>query len=741
MLPYLAHIDGNREQTLKNHLENVSNSGAVFGKSFGEQELCSLIGYYHDIGKYSSAFQAYLRKPKDKQIRGSVDHSTPGLQYTLKAKATNQMISMEKLVAAFSIAGHHGGIPDYGSNLDTESASTLIGRSKRNVDDDYNQGAQSDNLRNLVYPQDSPIMLKILDNLKGKDREMQIKEFNFQFMTYVRMIFSTLVDADFLDTEAFMTSGTVRRGDFLSLSDLKERVDQYIQRFQHPTSALAIKRTHILQECIKVGDEGRHSLYQLTVPTGGGKTISSLAFAIHDAFSRKLKRQRIIYVIPYTSIIEQTAEVFRNIAGADQVIEHHHQVDWDDTEEKDDPKRLAAENWDAPIVVTTNVQFFESLFSNRPSKTRKLHNIANSVIIFDEAQMIPLNYLQACMRIIQELIDMYNCTAVFCTATQPSLGTFFPESMQPSEIISNQEQNYRDFQRCQIKIIDDILSQEELVENLTSQHQSLCIVNRKKTANDIFDALPEKGRFYLTTNLFPLHRKRVLQEIKRRLANGEICHVVSTSLVEAGVDFSFPVVYREMAGLDNIIQSAGRCNREHEHDLRDSVTWIFSLGNKYPVYIRQRTAITERVLNIFKDNPGGIEAIKMYFQKLHTMASTDAAGIMEILSKQMAPFKTVAETFHIIDDNTISLFIPQDMQPEALEEFIQSVKYGCATRKDMRQAGLYTLSVYPQVYDHLQETGKVETIRPRYGVLVDLTIYDGQKGLLDNFEEGNSIFF
>lgn len=743
-LDYLAHIDENRlrRQTLKNHLENVRNLSASFGDTFGESALCSFIGSYHDIGKYSSAFQAYIRKPAKEQIRGSVDHTTPGMQY-IKNMSIPKTLVMEQKAAAFAIAGHHGGLPNQGSPLDLDGG-TFQSRAKKSVSADYIEKAQTDGFSFPSLPNASPILQNIQKNmmaLRTCSREMQMKELNFQYMSYIRMIFSSLVDADFLDTEDFMKNGGVDRGNFLSLAVLKERVDRYIERFQQPKTPLAKKRTKILQECICAGDAGKHALYQLTVPTGGGKTISSLAFAMHDAFSRPIQRQRIIYVIPYTSIIEQTADVFRSIVGPEQVIEHHHQVDWDDNDEKDDPKRLATENWDAPLIVTTNVQFFESLFTNRPSRSRKLHNIANSVIIFDEAQMIPLGFLQSCMRIIQELIDTYHCTAVFCTATQPSLETFFPENEQPYEIISCQEQNYHDFQRSQIKIIDETLSQETLVEKLSVKNQVLCIVNRKRTASEIFDALPEEGRFYLTTNLYPLHRKQVLRKIKSRLAEGKTCRVVSTSLVEAGVDFSFPVVYREMSGLDNIIQSAGRCNRENEHTLQESVTWIFSLGEKYPVYIRQKVAITETVLRAFKDNPGGLEAIKMYFQKLHTPDSIDVAGIMDILSHEMLPFKMIAEKFHLIDDNTVAIVIPKAADQEAVDDFVQAVKLGYVSRKDMRRAGLFTINVYSQIFEQLKEARKIEILRPQYAILTDLSIYDDEKGLLENFEEGASIFF
>lgn len=741
-MKYIAHKDeSGREQTVKEHLNNVAQLSSAFSDVFGEAEMGQLIGLYHDIGKYSHDFQRYIRLPEEKQIRGSVDHSTAGTQYVLQQPGKSLDANLEKMAAGFAIAGHHGGIPDQGTKIDNDGKKLVV-RLKRQISSDFKEGMKSDALPVLTFP-DTTINIHYLSDLFRKNASVSDREFSF--MAYVRMLYSCLVDADYLDTESFMKDGQVNRGRFEPLSKLRDRVDAYIEPFFSPKNSLAVKRTEILKECIAAGDSAEHSLYQLTVPTGGGKTISSLAFAMHYAMAVQPKRQRIIYVIPYTSIIEQTADVFRRIVGENQVIEHHHQVSWDDVNEEDSPKRLATENWDAPLIVTTNVQFFESLFSNRSSKCRKLHNIANSIIIFDEAQMIPIGFLKACMEIIRELTDRYHCTAVFCTATQPSLGEFFPEDRKPVEIVSHQEENYLTFRRCKISMMQETWDMSKLIDELGKQEQCLCIVNRKKTANQLYDRLPSEGRYYLTTNLYPNHRREVLKKIRQRLKEGKRCRVISTSLVEAGVDFSFPMVYREMAGLDNIIQSAGRCNREHERHPEDSRTVVFRLEeeSKLPAYITQQACEAAIVAAKYGNDIDLPDAIHEYFQGIHQIKNLDTAGIFGLLENGHEPFIEVADRFKLIKDDTISVFIPQAWDTEEvdmLRDLSERIRNGYASRQDMRKAGSYTVSIYPDKYKSLLDAGKLVQVADDYAVLIDLSVYDKEKGLLPGFVEGMGIF-
>ena len=408
---YLGHknIKDNSEQTLKKHLIGVSELAEKFALEFGAGEAGKLVGLYHDIGKYSEEFQRYIRQ----ETKNKVDHSTAG------ARKLHDVKTFETLIAAFCIAGHHCGIPNIGvKNVIKFGETTFYSRvinKKIPQYDEYSKEIEEPSADNHS---------KLIPLIKSD------KEKIFSLMFYTRMLFSCLVDADFLDTENFMSKGKIQRGDFATLRELKTAFDNYITknflneknvRYNKPINK---RRRKILNECINSGRNALENLISLTVPTGGGKTIASMAFALNHAV--KNGRRRIIYVIPYTSIIEQNAKVFGDIFGSEKVVEHYGGAEYDDTDsEEENIKRLATENWDAPIIVTTNVQFFESIFSNKTSKCRKLHNIANSVIIFDEAQMIPEGFLKPCVAAINQLTKYYNCTSVICTATQPSLNKLF----------------------------------------------------------------------------------------------------------------------------------------------------------------------------------------------------------------------------------------------------------------------------------------------------------------------------
>ena len=310
---------------------------------------------------------------------------------------------------------------------------------------------------------------------------------------------------------------------------------------------------------------------------------------------------RVIYVIPYTSIIEQNAAVFREILGDSNVLEHHSNMDdfaAEGLEETEELKamHLAAENWDKPVIVTTNVQFFESLYGSRSSRCRKLHNIANSVIIFDEAQMLPTDYLKPCTAMIEELIANYRVSAVLCTATQPALRPFFPKERHITELCSRMEEQFRFFKRTTFSDLGTI-SESQLEEHLGAERKALCIVNTRRQAQELYKELKGEGVYHLSTSMYPSHRRRVLEEIKTCLDDGRKCLVISTSLVEAGVDLDFDTVYRELAGVDSMIQAAGRCNREGKRGARESRVFTFSLeGEKTSPGQAQQTSIAKSLL-------------------------------------------------------------------------------------------------------------------------------------------------
>lgn len=721
-LNYLGHINAedNSEQLLKNHLMEVSQLSEIFAEEFGENEAGKFVGLYHDIGKYSQEFQKYIRHESNKKV----DHSTAGARELFNIK------SPLNLLAAFCIAGHHSGIPDIGnSKIFENTGTTFFARVKCKEIPNYSE--YSTEIEKPTTQNNSKLLPLI-------SREI------FSVMFYARMLFSCLVDADFLDTEKFMSKGKFQRGNFYNLEVLKNIFDNYIEknflneniaRYNAPINQ---KRRQILKDCISKGDNSTENLISLTVPTGGGKTISSMAFALHNAI--KNGRKKIIYVIPYTSIIEQNAKIFADIFGSENIIEHHSGAEYDDTESEENLKKLATENWDAPIIVTTNVQFFESLFSNRTSKCRKLHNIANSIIIFDEAQMIPTEFLKPCAKSINELTKYYNCTAVLCTATQPSLEKFFDGNI--TEICSNVEENYNFFRRTQINVLEEKFFVENLSEQLKKFSQVLCIVNKKKTAGKIFENLQgEENIFYLSTNLCPVHRSKVLKEIKYCLEKNLPCRVISTSLVEAGVDLDFPCVYRELAGLDSIIQAAGRCNREGKFSKAESTVYVFKLAdekiiNSQKLRINSTNLVCEKYFSEIDSPP----AIKYYFENLNKLdgSKLDKFGILQLHEKKSMPFKEIAEKFKLINENTKSVFIPFDENARQIE---QRLLNGEISRTLLRKAGKYIVNVYREQYEKMLAAQKIKLINESLSVLIDLNLYDSNTGLNQNIEDGIGIFF
>ena len=713
---FLAHQseDKSRVQTVLEHLEGTAALAEQFARPFGGGEQARLAGMLHDIGKYSEAFQSRLQGSSC-----TVDHSTAGAQEAFRLRQPE---------AAFAIAGHHSGLPDGGSSTDRSERPTLFGRLKKAVE-------PCETWSREVQP-----------SLSSAKRPAQIAPDNLSEAFYTRMLYSCLVDADFLDTEAFMREEPAPRGGYAPLSDLFQKLRQHIAPWLTPSNALNRKRCEILQRCLDAGRERPAGLYTLTVPTGGGKTVSSLAFALAHAVAHNLSR--VIYVIPYTSIIDQTADTFRSILGDENVLEHHSGADYSASDDTVDAalyrKSLATENWDAPVIVTTAVQFFESLYSNRPSRCRKLHNIANSVVIFDEAQTLPVHSLLPCVEAIGQLVQSYRVTAVLCTATQPALQPLFAQlaprlSMQ--ELCPDTQSLYDFFHRttlCQA----GALSEEALASRLNAQPQTLCVVNRRSTAQKLYSMLEAEGRYCLTTLLCPADRKRLLNEIRARLLDGKPCRVVSTSLIEAGVDVDFPAAWREEAGLDSILQTAGRCNREGLRPAAESLVTIFRLeGQRAPAMIRPNVDSTRNVLSHFADpaSPQAIEAYFSFYRTLKGDAALDQKGILDAFRRGYQgcalPFATVAEQFHLIDSPTVTLYLSlQESQP-----LIAQLQAGRPSRALYRKLGQYAVQIYPSHLQALLDAGAAELLDGASYRLTDPSLYDRNTGLSLEVDTGNAL--
>ncbi|MDO4484784.1 MAG: CRISPR-associated helicase Cas3' [Clostridia bacterium] len=559
---------------------------------------------------------------------------------------------------------------------------------------------------------------------------------------YTRMLFSCLVDADYLDTEAFM-QGTQRQPSYASLTELLQKVKAFTAGWYPPKSAINEKRCAVLDDCEKAGLNAR-GMYTLSVPTGGGKTIASLLFALTHAVQHGASR--VIYVIPYTSIIEQNAAVFANILGAENVLEHHSSAEYPDDDSSADEesrtgnitKRLATENWDAPVIVTTAVQFFESLYAAKTSRCRKLHSIANSVVIFDESQMIPLDFLLPCVYAMAELVRHYNTTAVLCTATQPALDELIAAYLpnQPiREIVSDRKALYEYFRRVTY-VNEGKLSLQTLSQRLCSDYQALCIVNSRKTAREIYEALPTDSRFHLSTWMTPRDRRQILRQVRDRLKDNLPCHLVSTSLIEAGVDLDFPAVWREESGLDSILQAGGRCNREGKRPTDESLLHIFSALTHGQRQLQPRIDACRYALESGRplDDPDTVHAYFLALLKTKGEA-IDKHGILEQCSQ--FNFQTVAQRFQLIDDQqSETVYLPTTEN----EEWLQALRDGRYTRSTIRKLQQDSISVSRGLYEQLLAAGKLELTSDGFAILTDADAYVYGRGIDTVLEEGQAFF-
>lgn len=705
-MKYVAHKTENKVQSVKEHLEGTATLSASFADAFGAGKLGRLCGLAHDIGKYSAGFQRRIMEDGPK-----VDHASAGAIECFRKR---------QAIAAMCVMGHHGGLMNLGGRDDLTDADSFYGRLNRYT------GVKK-------YAYDAWSREVELPSVSIPSVEWKHTAF------YTRMLYSCLVDADFLDTAAFM--GEPRDHVAAKWDEMNQRLDAYTCGWYPPKGELNRIRCAILDTCKTQGETGAGSLFTLTVPTGGGKTVSSLAFALRHA--KAAGKDRIIYVIPYTSIIEQTASVFREILGEDVVLEHHSGIVYDDGEDgnlnaKQKRMKYAAENWDMPIVVTTAVQFFESLYDNRPSACRKLHNIANSVVIFDEAQMLPLPYLRPCVYAIAELTRAYRVTAVLCTATQPALDPLFQEYLQktPCEICPPELRKEEIFKRVTFHKSGK-LTKEELAEGLNRQPQVLCIVNSRAAAQELYGMLEEEGRYHLSTLMPPAERQKQLQVIRDRLKDGLPCRVVSTSLIEAGVDVDFPAVYREMAGLDSILQAAGRCNRNGGKPREERHVWVFESEWETPAMLDTAIGACRSVWNGMLD-PSEESVIHSYFEEhlfLKGEKAQDTKSIMTKMEKPTLPFADIARGFKLIDSGAVTVYIPTEESRSSIEQY----RSGKIDRTLMRKLGRYGVTVYPNRLKALLDAGDVEDLGGEVYVLLNEEMYCEETGLSLNVEFGKAI--
>jgi CRISPR-associated endonuclease/helicase Cas3 len=724
---YLAHVKQDdhglwKIHELDEHLREVAKLAEKMAATFGASDWAKLAGLWHDLGKYRSAFQNYIKKASGydpeahiENGQGRVDHSTAGALHAL------EKLPVIGRVLAYLIAGHHAGLPDW--DRVEAGASALSVRldegKKKNYLAEVLTNAVPDDILNVATPAAKPL---------GGSEGLHL---------WIRMLFSCLVDADFLDTETFMSpEKTDERGSFVSLELLKSHFDKFIKNKTDAAEDTPVNRIRgsILHDCRNAA-QGTKGIYTLTVPTGGGKTLSGMAFALGHAVRHGMSR--IIVAIPYTSIIEQTAEQYRQVFG-DAVLEHHSNLD---TNKESSKSRLAAENWDSPIVVTTNVQLLESLFSAKASRCRKLHNIANSVIVIDEAQLLPPEFLQPVLDVLRQLVEHYGVTLVLSTATQPALATrksahgktLLKGLDNAKEIISDVPALYQSLNRVNVEKPDDMnirVTWESLVENLKQHDSVLAIVNTRKDCRQLFELMP-KDTIHLSALMCGEHRSKVIAEIKHKLKAGESVRVVSTQLVEAGVDLDFPVVYRALAGLDSIAQAAGRCNREGKLEKGKIVVFV-------PPSTPPKGMLTfgdQATRSVWHDRHDDLlsqQLYESYFQQYFGSVDVDQNRICELLYQDaqqcVIQFRSAAEKFRLIDDkDTSSILIPYGFRAEGL---IRALKFGDMSKRILRQLQRYSVTVYENEFRKLRDMGVIEQIQPDIWAVCVTNAYDEKCGLL-----------
>ena len=673
----ISHIDNNGAvQSNEEHQKGVAQRAERFATEFGMGDCGRLMGLLHDKGKEQIEWQKYIQ---------GATKTGPNHAYVGAIIAQMQYPQIAPLIAQ-PIAGHHRGLYDY---------CDYIEETKRELPKDVNIG--------VTIPYQFPKLPKM-------------EQYDLHHI--VRMLFSCLVDADSLDTEAFMNPEQAKqRGSHTSMQVLLTTLEKYLEglKANAPDTEVNHIRNYVQEQCIRES-KGEGGFYSLTVPTGGGKTLASVLWALHHAVKNHL--QRIIIAIPYTSIIVQTAATLKRIFGEDNVLEHHSNVNPDDIKDHKLRERmqLATENWDYPIIVTTNVQLFESLFSNKRSNCRKLHNIAKSVIIQDEVQTLPLGFYLPIVHTLDTLKRVFGTSILFTTASQPILSgriegsnpmVSFNALQHVQEIIPQEVQLHDKLRRVELQFMDGAKSYDEIAIELARHQRVLCIVNTRRDAKELYDRLPKEGIcLHLSRMMCPAHVSATIERIKEALTaqSNQPIRVIATQLIEAGVDIDFPVVFRQEAGLDSILQAAGRCNREGKHGICS--TYVFSLAKEHPLPPGFITQTNNARIGMGKQHDWfSPEAMNSYFKQLHVrIGNFDEKQIQKLLYKPECEFEEAAQQFRLIDDQARSVIINWGESNSLYQQLVsQGPSYSL-----MKKLAQYSVSIRERDFNKLQVIGVIE---------------------------------
>ena len=750
----IAHVraleDGSYEtQPLLDHLHGVAELAQSYAERITDYpelgEIGYLLGLLHDLGKYQEGFQRYIRQQSglDPTLNGwRTPHSPAGARYAYDLKQAGGSQQLLKILS-LCIGAHHRGLYNDSewrgqvvSSSDTKRAVANLVKGLR---------PEALQLEELLHKASLDKVATMWDKLDEEDYQL-----------LVRMLFSCLVDADFLDTERFMSpdKSLVRQSAKASLEQMLAQLEEYVSHFNRE-GRINEARAAFLDQCRTHGRTAKRKIYSLTLPTGAGKTVSSMMWALEHAIAQGC--ERIIYVIPYTSIITQTAQTFRDIFGADQVLEHHSDVDAKErSDEALEYTKLMTENWDVPLVVTTNVQFFESLYAHRVSRCRKLHNICNSVVVFDEVQMFPPRLLNPILRVVESLHYAFRVEPLFCTATLPVFDKnilsdskrigheFFFLKERIQEVVPYDAERFAPFDKVRYHWDPLRLSTEELAERLGEHKSFLCIVNSRKDAARLHAALKaqdksSEGLIHLSRRMCSAHIQERIEEIRHRLKDGEPVRVVSTPLVEAGVDLDFPVVYRAMAGLDSVMQAAGRCNREGRMAEPGEV-YIFRLtdGTDIPGEMSWAQGALEDLLDRLTEQGAPQRAeIERYYQAFYNDVDCFDNKKDKEVSKLLwdegddrceglrFEYETASENFRYIENQDTPIVIPYGDAGKAIIKKLQSNLP--LTRQEYRQMNRLTVGLKRK--DCLTLEGNTSVNENGIAYLTNDKLYSSETGI------------
>lgn len=636
------------------HLLETAKTASIFGKFFGYKNAGFVLGLFHDLGKVNPKFQEYLIACEKGLKAIKTTHSIQGSSFLWKLLLKQNPDNLSLSMCSF---GHHGGL-DSQHKVITQNGKLY----------EWWNDKENDPLKKLMQEFLKNFTLVTPEKLPNNELKLEL---------LLRMLFSSLVDADFLDTERhFSVTKSILRTNSVRPVDLWPifRAKQLKMMWDNRRDKLNKVRNKIYYSCLKEA-ENPPGVFRLTVPTGGGKTLSGMAFALkHSVVNKTHGFQRIIITLPYTSIIDQNAKVYREIFGENFVLEHQSQVEVKEEDDQDENylrQRLASENWDYPIIVTTTVQLFESLFNNKPSRCRKLHNIAKSILILDEIQTLPPELVEPTMDALRTLVDDFGVTLVLSTATQPAfdktpyLNAFI--GMNITEIVPEYKIYFDKLKRVEYTPLKEYNSLNELADEIAQQEnsQSLTILNTRKHALKLLEILRERkvdGLYHLSTLLCGAHRKKILKEVTDKLNSSDITPIrlISTQVVEAGVDLDFPVVFRAIAPLDRIVQAAGRCNRNDKRKTKGKVI-IFNFQQQRSPSQTYKLGIENAVILLKRNKPEKLHDPDLYtefFQMLFRDVKLDKHNIQSY--RKELDFPVVSEKYKLIEDTVPVVILTYD---------------------------------------------------------------------------------